>query len=150
MPGSSVTCLGTLSLSLVLHVLDWPETVGPFLESINLLQECLKQHLLAGRNGSQDWDSTGCSLPELAHCITTEYLESAQLRYTLPVFLSETCQTRQSSHVPTTTSVLKQLGISEASSFGRAFTSSAASHLHASGRGASPPTTAALTGPCVI
>ena len=106
------------------------------------MQECLKQHLSAGQNGPQDWESTGSTLPELAHCITTEYLEGAQLRYTLPVFLSETCQTRQSSHVLTPHSVLKQLGISEASSFGRAFTSYAPGQPHASGQGESLPATA--------
>ena len=102
-----------------------------------MLQETLKQHLSASQNGPQYLESTGSSLPELANCITTEYLESAQLRYTLPVFLSETCNTRQSSRGLTSQSVLKQLGISEASSFGRAFTSYTPSHPSVSGQGES-------------
>ena len=123
------------------------QTTSSHCDKICFAQECLKQHLSAGQNGSQKCTSNGCILPGLAHSLTAEYLENAQVKYTLPVFLSETCQSKQLSHMLTPRSVLDQLGISKESSFGRAFTSYTISRPHASSQGErrSPLGTAALS-----
>jgi hypothetical protein len=63
----------------------------------------------------------GSSLHGLAHSIVAEYLKDPELKYTLPVYLSETCHSQQESRPLTVQSLCEALGISNESLLDKAF-----------------------------
>ena len=77
------------------------------------VQNCLKGRLCEGQSVCPVTSRYEEHRPALAHSIIAEHMEgTAGLRYTLPVFLSETCHSSCAAFPLTAKSLCEQLGIS--------------------------------------
>lgn len=86
---------------------------------LQVVQECLKQHISKTQRGCSTESSPESSLHDVALSIIAEYLRRPEFKYTLPVFLSEACHSRHTSHPLTSKAFHEHLGVSDQSSLGR-------------------------------
>ena len=98
------------------------------------VQECLKGRLCEGQRDCPVVSRHEEHRQALAHSIIAEHLEAtARLKYTLPVFLSETCHSNRAASPLTAKNLCEQLSISADSPVGGFLASHALSQIPATG-----------------